>query len=383
MTQKQRKPKERKITDVQAIKEFYMTDDPIRSASPEPLRADATDEEINARFRARLDAGSFTPLIDVTREFATACVARLLDDDGRLATVRAMAETIRRLEAAAASPNYLQNAACAHLRVTWVTQSTTGGERTGWWQCADCATRFFPSSPSSPVAPAEKDRQHLTQLLIDRRIQNDRNGAPSTAPDFALAVLEAGYRRAAEPSQEMMDLWRWCYALNQAGAQLALALDNAENREAGTSNEWPAQQEWTELVSSSHSVFMHRVRDRAFVPHDAFLAYVRGEHGEDYAEIADEIYSHPGTSAARPSAELPSTDHFSHEKAEDAIRAKAPAVLHEEPVACWQLVSNGKPLDNTFRTEERGQQQVDELNTNRMSSGGNYSLRPLYLHPKP
>ena len=151
-----------------------MSDQEDRSASrwtpDQPLRADASDEQIESRenwlFCMMENATRISCVSKVAREFAAACVARLLDDDGRLATVRAMAETIRRLEAAAASPNYLQNAACAHLRVTWVTQSTTGGERTGWWQCADCATRFFPSSPSSPVAPAPSNAE-LFEHAVD------------------------------------------------------------------------------------------------------------------------------------------------------------------------------------------------------------------------
>ena len=56
------------------------------------------------------------------------------------------------------------------------------------------------------------------------------------------------------------------------------------------------------------------------------------------------------------------------------------ALLDRTP-ACWQLMGHGKPLDNTFRTLERGQHHVDELNTNRMTKGGNYSLRPLYSGP--
>jgi hypothetical protein len=78
--------------------------------------------------------------------------------------------------------------------------------------------------------------------------------------------------------------FRWAYALLLELAKEELAKANAEV--AGTRN-WPGGQQWNELVGSSHAVFLRKARERAGIPHDEFLAVVRGE---EYGEDAEKIY---------------------------------------------------------------------------------------------
>lgn len=75
-----------------------------------------------------------------------------------------------------------------------------------------------------------------------------------------------------EPSDEARTYFRWAYALLLALAKRCLADANAEC--AGTRN-WPAGQEWHELVGTSHAVFLRQAREEAGVPHEAFLELVR------------------------------------------------------------------------------------------------------------
>jgi hypothetical protein len=136
-------------------------------------------------------------------------------------------------------------------------------------------------------------RNDLQQSLADR-VHEETLAAKLQA--------ELSTARAALSEAETLNakFWRWAYALNVAAAKAQLALRNAKLREADEPNTWPAQSEWNELVSSSHSIFLRAMREAAGIDHDDFLAYVRNERGERYAEIADEIYQH---SASAPSGE--------------------------------------------------------------------------------
>jgi hypothetical protein len=90
--------------------------------------------------------------------------------------------------------------------------------------------------------------------------------------------------------EEQKLLWRWVYGLNLVAARTQLAVRNGELREANEPNTWPAQSKWNELVSSSHSIFLRAAREAAGIDNDAFLDYVRGEHGPAFTEIAEELY---------------------------------------------------------------------------------------------
>lgn len=144
--------------------------------------------------------------------------------------------------------------------------------------------------------------------------------APETAPDgkvddgllayyakdvtgFAgdLARLVLGQRG------QINELWRWCYSLALAGAKAQLALRNAEQREAGEENFWPAQQEWHEMVGSSHSIFLRSIREAAGVDNDAFLAFVRGERGAEFSAIAEALYEAAASQPPLQQSEEPKT----------------------------------------------------------------------------
>lgn len=130
-------------------------------------------------------------------------------------------------------------------------------------------------------------------------------GAGSASVQYTLAPSESATITALRSEletakRERAQFWRWAYALNLAAAKLALTLRNAELRENGESRNWPAQQEWSELGSTSHSVFLRQAREAACIDHDAFLAYVRG--ADELAEIADDLYEQAlASSQSRPS----------------------------------------------------------------------------------
>jgi len=89
----------------------------------------------------------------------------------------------------------------------------------------------------------------------------------------------------AGPKHDALTIWRWCYK-----AVLALAKRNLEAaNEAREGNEWPAGQTWGELGSSSHGVFLEQARVEAGIPHDEFLAIVRGV--DEFASVASDEYA--------------------------------------------------------------------------------------------
>lgn len=66
--------------------------------------------------------------------------------------------------------------------------------------------------------------------------------------------------------------FRWAYQLLLALAKRRLADANL-NRE--DENDWPAGQEWHEMVGSSHSIFLRGAREEAKIPEDAFMGVIR------------------------------------------------------------------------------------------------------------
>ena len=72
-------------------------------------------------------------------------------------------------------------------------------------------------------------------------------------------------------TDEEKRLFRLAYAMNVALAKELLAKDNMT---CGTN--WPAGQEWGDLVGSSRSTYMRLARERAGITdHNSFLAPVR------------------------------------------------------------------------------------------------------------
>ena len=74
--------------------------------------------------------------------------------------------------------------------------------------------------------------------------------------------------------------FRWAYA---AVCALAVKLLDEDNKICGKN--WPAGQSWNDLSGSSKSIFLHRARDLAGIPHDAFLAVVRAD-----SDAIEDIY---------------------------------------------------------------------------------------------
>ena len=69
---------------------------------------------------------------------------------------------------------------------------------------------------------------------------------------------------------------RNCYAL-------AVKLLADDNRTCG--DNWPAGQSWDDLGGSSKSVYLHRARELAGIPHADFLAIVRAD-----SDAIEDIY---------------------------------------------------------------------------------------------
>jgi hypothetical protein len=81
--------------------------------------------------------------------------------------------------------------------------------------------------------------------------------------------------------------FRWVYQLLLVLAKRCLADANATRE---NENDWPSGQEWEDLNSSSHAIFLRQAREEAGIPHEEFLPLVRnGTYDVDdlYDEAAD------------------------------------------------------------------------------------------------
>ncbi len=83
-------------------------------------------------------------------------------------------------------------------------------------------------------------------------------------------------------------------------AKLELAEANATCGE-----DWPGGQQWHQLVGSSQSIFMHRARDKAGIPHDEYLKFVRSVDDDDINDLWAELArpSTAETASRRPDTE--------------------------------------------------------------------------------
>jgi hypothetical protein len=77
-----------------------------------------------------------------------------------------------------------------------------------------------------------------------------RNGSPAPAND------------------EVQRLRHEVHCLENALAERILADWNAKNAAAGEPNNWPAQQEWTDLAGSSRAILRRRARIEAGLEHE-------------------------------------------------------------------------------------------------------------------
>ena len=74
--------------------------------------------------------------------------------------------------------------------------------------------------------------------------------------------------------------FRWAYA---AVCALAVKLLEEDNRTCG--DNWPAGQSWDDIGGSSKSIYLHRARELAGIPHADFLAVVRAD-----SDAVEDIY---------------------------------------------------------------------------------------------
>lgn len=79
-------------------------------------------------------------------------------------------------------------------------------------------------------------------------------------------------------------LWEMLYRSQMALA--VMCIDRA-NRNRGSENDWPAGQEWNEMVGSSHAIFCRVARAEAGIDDDAYLDILR--NNEDALSIAEPI----------------------------------------------------------------------------------------------
>jgi len=56
-----------------------------------------------------------------------------------------------------------ENAACAHLRVMYRTETDGQGFTRGWWECEDCPAHFV---PESSLAKAQADVEALRRYYV-------------------------------------------------------------------------------------------------------------------------------------------------------------------------------------------------------------------------
>jgi hypothetical protein len=80
-------------------------------------------------------------------------------------------------------------------------------------------------------------------------------------------------------------LWEMLYRSQMALAVMCL---DESNRTRENKNDWPAGQEWHEMVGSSHAIFCRVARDKAGIDHDEYLKILR--ENSDAMEIAGPIY---------------------------------------------------------------------------------------------
>ncbi len=83
------------------------------------------------------------------------------------------------------------------------------------------------------------------------------------------------------------ELWKMLYKSQLALAKQLLKERNKELLEAGEPNTWPAQQEWCDMVGSSHAIFFRHARELADIDHDEYLHTLRGNI--DALEMAENI----------------------------------------------------------------------------------------------
>ena len=116
--------------------------------------------------------------------------------------------------------------------------------------------------------------------LTDRHVEKlrDRHRRDMKAWSDKYAELEA---EAARLRADRERFFRWAY---RAVVELAKAELEVARPEEG-SRDWPGAMKWTELVGSSHAIFMRRARYQCGIPDDEWLAVIRGADAPDFHDI--------------------------------------------------------------------------------------------------
>ena len=82
-------------------------------------------------------------------------------------------------------------------------------------------------------------------------------------------------------------LFGWLWKSQLELAKKLLKERNDELLAADEENTWPAQQEWDDMLGSSHAIFLRAARDLSGIPHDIYLKIIR--ENEDAMIIIDEL----------------------------------------------------------------------------------------------
>lgn len=101
-----------------------------------------------------------------------------------------------------------------------------------------------------------------------------RKCSPHVYATRAASLVQASVPAKGEKDYQAIATrnFRWAYQLLIALAKRRLADANATRE---SKDDWPAGQEWHEMVGTSHSIFLRGAREEAGIPEEAFMGVIR------------------------------------------------------------------------------------------------------------
>ena len=82
-------------------------------------------------------------------------------------------------------------------------------------------------------------------------------------------------------------LWEWLWKSQQELAKRLLKDTNDALVKEGREGDWPAMQEWDDMVGSSHAIFLRSARELIGIPHEPYLHILR--ENIDAMNIVDDL----------------------------------------------------------------------------------------------
>lgn len=70
-------------------------------------------------------------------------------------------------------------------------------------------------------------------------------------------------------------LWGWLWKSQLELAKKLLKETNENLVKEGREGDWPAMQEWDDMVGSSHAIFLRSARELSCIPHEPYLQILR------------------------------------------------------------------------------------------------------------